>query len=113
MPSPRTAAGRARRRRAGGGRRAAPSARCRARAAAERPSLLQPEGIERAGARGDEHALRLEVRVERLEAQLAAEAGLLVAAERDAREGRVRRVDGDLAGLDPAGQAQRLAAVAR
>src|SRR3954447_5503324 len=66
---------------------------------------LQPERVERLRARRDEHALRLQVEIERLEAQLAAEARLLVAAERDAREGRVGSVDRHRARLDPARQA--------
>ena len=66
------------------------------------PRRHSPNGLNGRARGGDEHALRLEVHVERLEAELAAEAGLLVAAERDPREGGVGRVDADLAGLDPA-----------
>src|SRR5205814_3917434 len=66
---------------------------------------LQPEGVERLRARRGDHALRLEVQLEGLEPELAAEAGLLVAAERDPREGRVRHVDPDRAGLDLACEA--------
>src|SRR5439155_22608967 len=62
---------------------------------------LQPERVDRLRAGVDDHALRLEVEIERLEPQLAAEAGLLVAAERDPGEGRVRHVDADRTGLDP------------
>ena len=46
--------------------------------------------------------LRLEIELECLDPELPAEARLLVAAERDAREGGVRQVDPDGAGLDPA-----------
>src|SRR6266540_4695386 len=62
---------------------------------------LEPERVERLRARGDEDALRLQVELERLEPELAAEAGLLVPAERDSREGGVRHVDPDCPGLDP------------
>ena len=77
-------------------------ARLRGRAArqhdpAVRVAALQPERVERPGARRDEDALRLEVQLERLEPELPAEAGLLVAAERDSRERRVRHVDPDRA----------------
>ena len=60
----------------------------------------EPERVDRARAGRDDHALRLEVEVERLERELASEAGLLVAAERDARERGVRHVDADRARLD-------------
>src|SRR5204862_7976778 len=63
---------------------------------------LQPERIERLRARRQEHRLRLQVELERVDRELAAEAGLLVAAERDPREGRERHVDADHAGLDRA-----------
>ena len=59
------------------------------------------------------HALRLEVELERLEPELAAEAGLLVAAERDAREGGVRHVDPDRARLDPAREPVAARGIAR
>src|SRR6266545_1257313 len=62
---------------------------------------LEPERVERLRARGDEDALRLQVELERLEPELAAEAGLLVPAKRDSREGGVRHVDPDCPGLDP------------
>ena len=58
------------------------------------------------------HALRLEVELDRLEPELATEAGLLVAAERNARERRVRHVDPDGAGLDPRGDAMAASGVA-
>src|SRR5215210_7449259 len=64
-----------------------------------RRTALQPERIGRPGADPAEHALRLEVGVERLDAEFAAEAGLLVAAEGDAREAAVGHVDADLARL--------------
>src|SRR5205807_1554567 len=69
-----------------------------------RPQQLasEPERIERLRARRDEDALRLQIELERLEAQLATEARLLVAAERNAGERRVRHVDPDGARLDPA-----------
>src|SRR6266699_2648493 len=63
---------------------------------------LEPERVDRLRARRDEHALRLEIELERLQAELATEAGLLVAPERDARKGRIRHVDPDGAGLDAA-----------
>src|SRR5207248_5135039 len=74
---------------------------------------LQPERIERLRARRDEDALRLEVELERLEAELAAEAGLLVAAERDPREGRVRHVHAHGAGLDARREPQAARGIAR
>src|SRR5205823_8874260 len=64
-------------------------------------SMSEPEGVERLRARVDDDALRLQVELERLEPELAAEARLLVPAERDPRERRVRHVDADGAGLDP------------
>src|SRR5207244_1840274 len=60
----------------------------------------QAEGVERLRRRRDEHALRLQVEVERLKPELAPEARLLVAAERNPGKRRVRHVDPDLAGLD-------------
>src|SRR5438067_899204 len=48
-----------------------------------------------------DHRLRLEVQLERLDPELAPEARLLVTAERNAREGRVRHIDPDGAGLQP------------
>src|SRR4051812_17041074 len=70
----------------------------------ERPTdtaaWLQPERVRRPRAGVGHDRLRLEVQVERLERELAAEAGLLVAAERDPGERRVRHVDADRPGLD-------------
>src|SRR5205823_11683421 len=63
---------------------------------------LEAERIEGLRARGNEDALRLQVELERLETELAAEAGLLVAAERDTGKRRVGDVDPDGSGLDPA-----------
>src|SRR5215218_11014788 len=74
---------------------------------------LKPERIERARAGGDEHALRLQVEIERLDRELPAEAGLLVAAERDARKRGVRHVDSDRAGLEPRGEAMPARRVTR
>src|SRR5436189_3127332 len=74
---------------------------------------LKAERVERFRAGGDENALRLQVEVERLEPELAAEAGLLVAAERDAGERRVRRVDADRPGLDAAREAMAASGIAR
>src|SRR3954452_6890769 len=71
------------------------------RAPYPRRRVLEPEGVDRLRARVDDDALRLEVELECLEPELASEARLLVAAERDAREGRVRHVDADRARLDP------------
>src|SRR3954468_23597906 len=68
-------------------------------------AALEAERVERLGARGDEDALRLEVEVERLDRQLAAEARLLVAAERDAGERGERHVDADHPRLDLRGHA--------
>src|SRR3954451_9653555 len=62
--------------------------------------VLEPEGVDRLRARVDDDALRLEIELERLEPELAAEARLLVAAERDPRERGVRHVDADGARLD-------------
>src|SRR6266511_5517897 len=73
-------------------------------AAPQAAPLLQAERVEGLGARGDDHALRLEVELERVEPELTAETGLLVAAERNAGEGGVRHVDADRAGLDPPGE---------
>src|SRR5512133_1247471 len=56
---------------------------------------LQTERVERLRARRDDHALGLQVRVERLQPELTPEAGLLVAAERNSRKGRVWHVDPD------------------
>src|SRR5690349_13441211 len=61
---------------------------------------LEPERIEGLRRGRDENGLRLEVELERVEPELAAEPRLLVAAERDPRKGGVRHVDPDLAGLD-------------
>src|SRR5215203_3736826 len=66
---------------------------------AERSS--EAERVVRARAGRQEHALRLEIQLERLDPELAAEARLLVAAERDTREGGVGHVDADGTGLDP------------
>src|SRR4051812_38049829 len=63
--------------------------------------VLEPEGVDRLRARVDDDALRLEVELERLEPELASEARLLVPAERDPGERRVRHVDADRARLDP------------
>src|SRR5918996_1110148 len=60
----------------------------------------QTERVDRPRAGRDDDALRLEVEIERLERELAPEARLLVAAERDPRERRVRHVDPDRARLD-------------
>ena len=59
------------------------------------PCRLQPERVRGPRTRVGDDGLRLEVQVERVDRELAAEAGLLVPAERDAREGRVRHVDAD------------------
>src|SRR5438552_17687796 len=64
---------------------------------------LQPERVERLRARRAEDARRLEIELERLESEFAAETGLLVAAERNSGEGGVRHVDPDRSRLDPAG----------
>ena len=61
--------------------------------------LLEPERVVRACAGRHDDALGLEVEVERLDAELASEAGLLVAAERDTWEGGVGHVDSNRAGL--------------
>ena len=75
--------------------------------------MLQPEGVDRPRARRDDDALRLEVEVERLERELAPEAGLLVAAERDPGKRRVRHVDPDRARLDPRRDAVAACRIAR
>src|SRR5262249_37703912 len=74
---------------------------------------LQRERIERLRARRDQPALRPGVDLERLEARLATEPRLLVAAERDAGEGCVRHVDPDRSRLDPAGDPVPAGRVAR
>src|SRR5947207_7692269 len=74
---------------------------------------LKAERVERFRAGRDEDALRLQIEVERLEPELAAEARLLVAAERDAGERRVRRVDPNRPGLDPAREAMAARGIAR
>src|SRR2546423_1740791 len=106
-PCRRTGAGPGEPRRRRAGRRAPPSPRRRARTVG-----LQAERVERSCARRDEDALRLQVEVERLEPELAAEAGLLVAAERDPRERRVRHVDPDAAALDPGRDAMAAGGIA-
>src|SRR5881227_1285439 len=83
------------------------------RASYPRCRVLEPEGVDRLRARVDDDALRLEVELERLEPELAAEARLLVPAERDPRERRVRHVDADGAGLDPGGDAMAARGIAR
>src|SRR3954465_13243999 len=75
------------------------------RASYPRSRALEPEGVDRLRARVDDDALRLEVELERLEAQLASEARLLVPAERDPGKGGVRHVDADRARLDARGDA--------
>src|SRR5215831_12195913 len=62
-------------------------------------SSLEAEGVRRARAGVGDDRLRLEVLVERLDAELAAEARLLEAAEGDAGERGVRHVDADRARL--------------
>src|SRR4051794_33706849 len=71
------------------------------RASYPRRRVLELEGVDRLRARVDDDALRLEVELERLEAELAPEARLLVPAERNSRERGVRHVDADRARLDP------------
>src|SRR5205085_9933999 len=88
-----------------------PSPRGRGRTPAV--GFLQTEGVERLRARRDEDALRLEIELERLEPELAAEAGLLVAAERDPRKGGVRHVDPDRPGFDAARDAVAARRIAR
>src|SRR6266545_5984095 len=73
---------------------------------------LELEGVERLRARRDDHALGLEVDLERLQPELAAEAGLLVAAEGNPREGCVGHVDADRSGLDPLREAMPAGRVA-
>src|SRR5207253_7683709 len=46
---------------------------------------LEPERVRRPRARVHDHALRLQVELQRVETELAPEAGLLVAAERNTR----------------------------
>ena len=58
-------------------------------------------------------ALRLQVEVERLECELTAEAGLLVAAERNPRKGGVRHVDPDRPRLDARREAVPARGIAR
>ena len=58
-----------------------------------RAQALEGPGVRRAGARREEDGLRLQVELQRLERLLAAEAGLLVAAEGDPGKGAVREVD--------------------
>src|SRR5207248_5327279 len=72
-----------------------------ARASGNARVWREPEWVERLRARRDDHALGLEIGIEGLEPELAAEAGLLVAAERDPGKRHVRHVDPDRAGLDP------------
>src|SRR5436305_5269972 len=83
------------------------------RAPYPRRRVLEPEGVDRLRARVDDDALRLEVELERLEPELASEARLLVAAERDSGEGRVRHVDADRAGLDARRHAMSACGIAR
>src|SRR5215213_10766161 len=71
------------------------------RASYPRGRVLELEGVDRLRAGVDDDALGLEVELERLEPELASEPRLLVAAERDARERRVRHVDADRARFDP------------
>src|SRR5207249_2228468 len=73
------------------------------RGRADAPS--ETERVERLGAGREEDALRLEVQLERVDRELAPEARLLVAAERDTGERRERHVDPDHSGLDRAGDA--------
>src|SRR5581483_8512529 len=74
---------------------------------------LQAERIERLRARRDENALRLEVELKRVDRQLAPEARLLVAAERNARKRREGHVDADHARLDARRHAMAARRVAR
>src|SRR4029453_3049811 len=60
----------------------------------------EPEGIRWTRAGPDHDALRLQVQIERLQPELAAEAGLLVATEGNAGKSRVRHVDPHRARLD-------------
>src|SRR5581483_3860396 len=96
--------------------RAAFRARSTARAvdrARTRTRRLEAEWVEGLGARGEEHALRLEVEVERVDRELATEARLLVAAERDAREGGERHVDPDHPRLERTRDAMPTRGIAR
>src|SRR5438132_1067147 len=77
------------------------------------PRYLQPEWVHGLFACVDEDALHLGVVVEGLHAKLAAEAGLLVAAEGEAGEGGVGGVDCDNARLDLSGDAVGAADVPR
>src|SRR5207253_5032350 len=80
-----------------------PGRRSRRRTAgANAAARSEPERVERLRARREENALRLEVELERVDRELPPEARLLVAAERDPREGRVGGVDPDHARLDRA-----------
>src|SRR5436189_4396796 len=60
----------------------------------------EAERVGRPRARVDDHALRLQVQLERVDTELAPESGLLVAAERNPREGRIGHVDPYGARLD-------------
>ena len=50
-----------------------PAAGCRLERASKSPSALEAEGVHRAGAGVHDHALRLQVEIERLERELPAE----------------------------------------
>src|ERR1051325_2398497 len=69
------------------------------------PRELETERVDRAGPGRDDHALRLEVELKRVEPQLAAEARLLVPADRDPWERGIRHVDPDRPRLDTCGDA--------
>src|SRR5262245_31771745 len=81
-------------------RRSCPSGPIRESRAAAASGRSEPERVVWTRPGRDEDGLRLEVELERLDAELASETGLLVAAERDSGEGRVRHVHADGAGLD-------------
>src|SRR4249920_2571808 len=74
---------------------------------------LQAERVGRPGPGGHDDRLLLEVLLERTGRELAPEARLLEASERDARERRVRHVEADRASVDAARQALGAVGISR